>query len=259
MRSDGIGNPLCLDGRSDVTDSHVTTDPLELLATAKCVLFDFDGPLCRLFDQHPAPGVADRLRACALPHFADDVAVTWESVDDPHAILSEAARMEPGSQVVAELEKLLTSEELLAAATATATEGADELIRRLSAAGVRRAITTNNSARAVLRYLERECLADYFGEHIHGRMPDPRLLKPDPHCLIRALDTTGSTATESLMIGDSVADYQAARTLGVPFLGYARHKGKRGRLEGAGATAIVSSISELLPVLAAYAPGLRVE
>lgn len=242
-----------------MTDSHVTTDPRELLAMAKCVLFDFDGPLCHLFGRHPAPGIADRLRAWAVPHFPDDVMLTWQSFDDPQAILSEAARVEQSGAVVKELEQMLTSEELLAAATATATEGADELIRRLSTAGTKLAITTNNSARAVLQYLEREGLEGFFGEHVHGRMPDPQLLKPDPDCLKRALKTTGATATESLMIGDSVADYEAAKSLEVPFLGYARNKATRGRLAGAGAQVIVGSISELLPVPEAVTPGPRGE
>jgi phosphoglycolate phosphatase len=92
-------------------------------------------------------------------------------------------------------------------------------------------------------------LTDYFGEHVHGRMPDPQLLKPDPHCLRRALETTGSTAAESLMIGDSVADYQAAREAGVAFLGYARSEIEHGALVRAGTSVIVNSISELLPHL----------
>ncbi|MZE77976.1 hypothetical protein GTY57_13445, partial [Streptomyces sp. SID5475] len=34
-----------------------------LLASVKCVLFDFDGPVCDLFARHPAPDVADTMRA----------------------------------------------------------------------------------------------------------------------------------------------------------------------------------------------------
>ncbi|MFC4608242.1 HAD family hydrolase [Streptomyces maoxianensis] len=242
-----------------MTDSHVVTEAVSLLEVAKCVLFDFDGPLCGLFEHHPAPRVAARLRVRARQHFRARVPAAWESVDDPQVILINAAAMEPHSQVVADLEKLLTSEELVAAAAATPTEGADRLIRQLSAAGKQLAITTNNSARAVQFYLRRVELTGYFGRHVHGRTTDPQLLKPDPDCLRRALATTGSSATESLMIGDSVADYEAATTAGVAFLGCARSEARRGSLKEAGAMVVVNSISELLPALDAVAPGLRVE
>ncbi|WP_309226770.1 HAD family hydrolase [Streptomyces lunaelactis] len=244
-----------------MTDSDAA-EPQALLAAATCVLFDFDGPMCGLFHGHPAAGVAAELRAWAaraVPRVPADLMATWRSVDDPHAILSEAARRLPGSDLVGELEELLTSQESTATETAAATQGADQLIRRLSAAGIRLAVTTNNSASAVSLYLARVGLTEFFGKHVHGRMRDPRLLKPNPHCLIRALETTGSTATESLMIGDSVADYGAAAQLGVPFLGYARSPRKRDLLSKAGAKAIVASMSELVPVLDGAEPGLRVE
>lgn len=238
-----------------MTDPH----PTELrgrLAAAKCVLFDFDGPICRLFAGHTAPAVAAELREWIEQRFHDEVPVPKDSVDDPHAILSVAYRMHPDSELVGQLEALLTSEELRASAAAEPTKGADRLIRRLRAAGFRLAITTNNSETAVRRYLDRQGLTDCFGEHVHGRMPDPRLLKPNPHCLWRALVTTGSTAGESLMIGDSPADFLAARELGVPFLGFARNQAKRRRLEDARSEKNISSLDVLLD---AVEPSLRVE
>ncbi|NUL07658.1 HAD family hydrolase [Streptomyces lunaelactis] len=228
----------------------------DLFAAAKCVLFDFDGPICRLFEGHPAPAVAAELRSWIARHFHEAAPVAEDSPDDPHAILSAIGHRHAGSELVGELEELLTSEELRASATARPTKDADRLIRRLSAAGFRLAMTTNNSPIAVARYLEREGLMEFFGEHVHGRMPDPRLLKPDPDCLRRALRTTGSTAGESLMIGDSVTDYRAAQELEVPFLGYAPSEAKRRRLEGAGVLDIVPSLE---PLLEAVEPGLRVD
>ncbi|MFI1400106.1 HAD family hydrolase [Streptomyces sp. NPDC020681] len=238
-----------------MTDPH-PTDLRDQFAAAKCVLFDFDGPLCRLFAGHTAPMVAAELREWIEQRFHDEVPVPEDSADDPHAILSLADRMHPGSELVGQLEALLTSEELRASATAEPTEDADRLIRRLSAAGFRMAITTNNSESAVRQYLDRQGLTNFFAGHVHGRMPDPRLLKPDPDCLRRALVTTGSTAEESLMIGDSPADFLAARELGVPFLGYARNQVKLQRLEAAGAKVNVSSLDVLLD---AVEPGLPVE
>ncbi|MFF0063761.1 HAD family hydrolase [Streptomyces sp. NPDC005279] len=232
------------------------TDLRDLLAAVKCVLLDFDGPICQLFARHTAPVVAAELRDWIQHRFHDEVPVPEGSVDDPHAILSAADDRHRGSELVGHLEELLTAEELRASVTAHPTKDANRLIRRLSAVGFRLAITTNNSASAVRSYLDREGLTDFFGEHVHGRMPDPRLLKPNPDCLRRALETTGSTAEESLMIGDSPADYEAAKELGVRFLGYARNQAKRRRLEAVGEMPKVSSLGQLLD---AVEPGLRVE
>jgi HAD superfamily hydrolase (TIGR01509 family) len=232
------------------------TDLRPLLSAAKCVLFDFDGPVCQLFAAHTAPAVAAELRNWIERRLGDGVPVAADSADDPHAILSAVGTRHPGSGMVEEVERLLTSEEVRATLTARPTKDANRLIRRLSTAGFRLAITTNNSASAVRHYLDRQGLTNFFGEHVHGRVPDPQLLKPDPDCLMRALESTGSTAEESLMIGDSPADCLAARELGVPFLGYARNEAKLQRLVGVGATV---SIASLEPLLEAVEAGLRME
>ncbi|WP_405999984.1 HAD family hydrolase [Streptomyces sp. NBC_00829] len=248
---------LCPDGRSDVTDSH-NNDLARRFADATCVLFDFDGPVCHLFDGHPAREVAAELRGWAARNMPGGVSVPPEFADDPLALLRAAARSHPGSPLVGQMERHLAAQEELATLTAAPTEGADRLIGRLSAAGFRLAVTTNNCAEAARSYLDRTGLAVFFGEHIHGREPDPLLMKPDPDCLRRALRSTGSTEAEALMIGDSPADCLAAHTLGVPFLGYARNESKRLQLSDAGAKVIVATMSELLPVLDDLPSGLPV-
>ncbi|MDQ1009930.1 phosphoglycolate phosphatase-like HAD superfamily hydrolase [Streptomyces sp. V4I23] len=237
-----------------MTDSHPTA-VFALLATAKCVLFDFDGPICHLFSGHPSQQVAAELRDWIVRNVPGDVPVGADRSHDPLALLRATATRYPGSDLVTAMERQLTEHELRAVVAAEPAEGAGDLIRGLDGAGFRLAVTTNNSASAVRSYLDREGLTLHFGPHIHGRMPDPHLMKPHPNCLSQALETTGSTAAESLMIGDSAADYEAAAHLGVPFLGYASNERKRSELEEAGATEIVSSMAALLPVLGALETG----
>lgn len=222
-------------------------DLRELFHTATCVLFGFDGPVCRLFAGYPAAGVAADLfdwlrrqgRVNLLPE--DDA-----RSDDPHAVLRAVALAAPGSDFLAELEAELTRHELRATDTADPTPAAGELIRTLQSRDYGLAITTNNSASAVERYLTAHGLADYFGQHIHGRTRDLLRLKPDPDCLLRALDSTGIAAGQALMIGDTPADCIAARKAGVAFVGYARNERKRNLLAGVGATTIVSSMGPVL-------------
>ncbi|MEJ8635833.1 HAD family hydrolase [Streptomyces sp. MS2.AVA.5] len=242
-----------------MTDSHSTAVP-GLFAAAKCVVFDFDGPVCDLFAGHAASDVARDLRHWIARNIPSGVSQP-QAVDDPLAWLRAAAVEYPGSELVTSMERHLTSLEVTATLSAAQTAGVDELIRRLGAASFRLAIATNNSARAAQGYLVRTGLADFFGDHIHGRATDPLRMKPDPHCVSRALESTGSTPAESLMIGDSASDCEAAAELGVPFLGYARNKRKRCELIAAGASdaGIVSSIVELLPLVDGLGAGFPVE
>ncbi len=233
----------------------------KLFATAKCVLFDFDGPVCDLFAGHPARDVAAELRVWIRGHIPGGVREP-EAVHDPLAWLRMAAEQYPRSRHVEALESRLTSHEVTATGSAELTADTDRLIRRLSETGRRLAVTTNNSAEAAGSYLKAVKLAHFFGGDIHGRWPGrPELMKPHPDCLERALETTGSSAAESLMIGDSPADCAAARELGVPFLGYARDDRKMQELRYAcpEGTLIVSTMSELVPVLDGVEPGLPVE
>ncbi|MFJ4837975.1 HAD family hydrolase [Streptomyces sp. NPDC088746] len=220
------------------------TDAAALLSAAQCVLFDFDGPLCDLFAGRPAAGVAARL-AEALRVFGCGPEVLGARTDDPLALLQRTAKHYGDGPVTDHAERCLTAEEAGAAESATPTEHALELIGALDAGGWRQAVTTNNSPGAVARFLRRHGSAVLADEHIHGRTSDPALLKPDPHCLVRALESTGTAAAAAVMLGDSPADCLAAKAVGVPFIGYAVNERKRRALEDVGARCSVRSLRGL--------------
>ncbi|MFC8825021.1 HAD family hydrolase [Streptomyces sp. NPDC057137] len=226
------------------------SDLRELFDSATCVLFDFDGPVCRLFAGYPAEGVAADLVGRLRGQGREGLLTEDEArSDDPHAVLRAVALTAPGSGFLAELEAELTRHELLATETADPTPAADELIHDLQLRGYGLAITTNNSASVVERYLTGHGLVDCFGHHIHGRTQDLLRLKPDPDCLLRALDSTRVVAERALMIGDTPADCIAARKAGVAFVGYARNEAKRDLLLSAGATTVVASMGLVLDVV----------
>ncbi|WP_314223790.1 HAD family hydrolase [Streptomyces zaehneri] len=219
----------------------------ELFARARVVLWDFDGPICRLFAGHPAEGVADGLVEWLEGRGLHGLLRGSErGTSDPHVVLRAVDRRHPGSDLLAELEKRLTEEELKATATAMPTAWADPLIRTLVALKMRLAITTNNSPQAAKTYLEGRGLESCFAPHIYGRTQELRLLKPDPQLLNRALSAMGSAPGTALMIGDTPSDFLAAGAAGVPFLGYARNERKEKLLRGAGATTVVNSLETVL-------------
>ncbi|MDT3728454.1 HAD-IA family hydrolase [Streptomyces sp. DSM 41972] len=230
------------------TETETEPDDLRnLIEGARVVLWDFDGPVCRLFAGHSAERVARDLvgwlEGQGLHGLLDES--ERESLD-PHAVLRAVDGRHPGSDLVAELEERLTQEELKAAASARPTPYADPLVRTWTAVGARLAITTNNSPRVVREYLTSRGLLPCFAPHLYGRTQELRYLKPHPHCIQRALNATGAAPATALMIGDTPADYLAARAAGVPFLGYARNERKNKVLREAGAEMIVGSLEPVL-------------
>ncbi|MFF4254041.1 HAD family hydrolase [Streptomyces sp. NPDC001663] len=236
---------------SDTTQTEPVTvetgNLRELITNARFVLFDFDGPICRLFAGHKAEQVASELVAWLEQQGLRGLLTDEErSHPDPMVVLYAINREHPRSDLVAELEERLTQQERRAVPSAMPTAYADPLIRTWSAVGSRLAVATNNSPRTVSDYLSRRGLADCFAPHVYGRTSELDLLKPNPHCLKQALNAMGSAPSAALMIGDAPTDLWAAESAGVPFLGYARNEYKYKQLRDAGAQTIVGS---LLPVL----------
>ncbi|MFJ4683703.1 HAD family hydrolase [Streptomyces sp. NPDC088789] len=208
-------------GRTDLV-ARDAEELARLVAGTRNVLFDFDGPICRLFAGHPAVRIArEQVLWLEEQGLAGLLTEAERASPDPHGVLMAFAARHPGSDLVLDLEERLTRAELEAAPDAWPTAYADALIRTWVAVGARLAIVTNNSARSVEKYLRGRDLYACFAPHIYGRTADLRLLKPNPDLLLKALRAMGAAPRTSLMIGDSQTDYTAARTAGVPFLGYA--------------------------------------
>lgn len=238
----------------DTTQSEPVTAETEklreVIKRAHVVLFDFDGPICRLFAGHSAEDVAKDLVAWLEAQGLRGLLSEEErGHPDPMAVLYAVNRRHPQSDLVAELEERLTQQELKAVPSAWPTPYADPLIRTWSAVGARLAIATNNSPRTAASYLASRDLAECFAPNIYGRTQDLHHLKPDPHCLNRALNALGAAPSAALMIGDSPTDYVAAWQAGVPFLGYARNGYKEKLLRDAGAEDVVGSLEPLLQAL----------
>lgn len=227
-----------------------------LLGNARCVLFDFDGPVCRLFADRPAHSLAQRLRDLADELGSPRLLTpALRTTADPQQVLRGVAARRPAPAVLDRLENTLAQEEITAAGTARPTPYAAPLIAALTTRGHQVAIVTDSSPLAVGSYLQRHRLSGYVGGRVHGRTRETPLLKPHPDCLLRALASTGTRAGQALMIGDSPSDLEAARAAGVPFLGYARGTGEERELREAGAEKVVGSLEPVLTALIAAAPG----
>ncbi|MGH2437682.1 MAG: HAD family hydrolase [bacterium] len=91
-------------------------------------------------------------------------------------------------------------------------EGIPDAVR-LARTRARVAVLTNKPAAPSDRILEGLGLHDLFDDVIGGDGPFPR--KPDPTSLCALMDRAGATASQTLLIGDSLIDHETARRASV--------------------------------------------
>ena len=220
----------------------MNTDPLgQLFSTAEAVLFDFDGPICSVFDGYPAKQISTELRGLAKT-IRDDLGDFLDKATSPHDLLLTAAS---DPELAAQLERALQRFELEAIETASPTPGAAESLTSCSESGKLVAIVSNNYAEAVASYLARAGLIGRV-QHIEGRDPvDPTLMKPSPHLLENATRALGVDTASCVFVGDQTSDMEAGRTAGVRTVGYANKPGKADSLALAGADVVVDTMTEV--------------
>ena len=97
---------------------------------------------------------------------------------------------------------------------ATVYPGAPEGLQAMKERGLRLACVTNKPTALAEPLLERKGLRGYF-EVVFGGDAFPHK-KPHPEPLLHACAALGSTSAQTLMVGDSSNDAQAARAAGCP-------------------------------------------
>ncbi len=94
--------------------------------------------------------------------------------------------------------------------------GAYELLQQLHQAGIDLAIATNKSQSSLQRALQQLGLSHFFTvTRAAGQTP----AKPCPQMLQEIMDVCGVSASETLMVGDSITDIEMAEQIGVDAVG----------------------------------------
>ncbi|MDG4765053.1 HAD hydrolase-like protein [Solwaraspora sp. WMMD406] len=152
---------------------------------ARFLLLDFDGPVCKVFANHPAPQVAATLRRLLVDQ---GVTIPADLLDepDPLAVLRWTATLNR-PVIVRLVDDALRAAELDAITVAEPTPYAREVI--VAAHHARRgiAIVSNNSADAVTQYLIARRLAAYVHPVIGRPHGDPGGMKPHPGPVLAAV------------------------------------------------------------------------
>ena len=223
-------------------------DLVGLLSAKTAILLDFDGPVCSIFSNHPAPGVAASLRS-TLATAGVVVPTELGAENDPLEVLKWTATLDrPG--LVRSVEAALCAEEATAALTSQPTPYGREFIIGAYEAGKPIAVVSNNSAGAIQRYLGRQRLSRY-GMPISGRVfARPDLMKPNPEPILIAAKSLGAGPADCVLIGDSLADIDGAHAADVAVIGYANRPEKVDRFAAANADIIITTMADVALALA---------
>lgn len=212
----------------------------------RAVLFDLDGTLL--------DSIPDLSEAChrmmvelgRAPHSIDTIRTF---VGKGMLNLVRRCLAEHGTASDAEMAEAVTAfqrhyAEVNGLAT-TIYEGVVPALAALQAQGVAMACVTNKPAAFTGPLLERMGIAGYFGATVSGDTLAEK--KPHPAPLFHACELLGVPAAESLMIGDSANDAEAARAAGMPVLlvTYGYSEGKP--VDSIDCDGLLSSLVDALP------------
>ncbi|MGW5740210.1 HAD family hydrolase [Amycolatopsis sp. NPDC003861] len=218
----------------------------DVLAHARALLLDFDGPVCSVFAGIEASTVASQLRDVLADGGHTDLPDAIATSADPFDVFHYAATL--GEDEARLVEVAFAAHEVEAISSATPTSGAHELIESWHQSDRPLAIVSNNGTSAVNAYL------DFFNLHTSINFVSARtssnaaLLKPSPHLLHQAVTALDVVPGETVLLGDSTTDIEAAHAAGVLSIGYANKPGKNYKLVKAGADAIIDTITGLVNV-----------
>jgi HAD superfamily hydrolase (TIGR01549 family) len=226
--------------------------PADSLTMTKFWLFDFDNTIARLEPEVDWAG--GRLQLEPFLRSVGAPADIFERIPRGNLPLYDAYRkllVADGigvneNQNLSSASKMIEKIELAGVDRAKPLEGAVELLATLCDRGAQIAIVTSNSSRTIKRWFELNPLPPGIDapHAIVGR--DTMLaLKPAPDMVIRALEMLSADPHDAAFVGDSEADFHAARDAHVRFYGIAHDDKIRDRLLACGADEIYSSPAAL--------------
>ncbi|MHA2162902.1 MAG: HAD family hydrolase [Candidatus Thorarchaeota archaeon] len=205
----------------------------------KAIVFDLDGTLTVL----TLP--LEAMRRDAKKYYID-MGLPSELLEPADGISSSTAKAKAyfisqgtteteWDDMEVDVDKILSNHENSSAREARLIDGVLPALKHIRECGIKTAILTNNSRPAVDIILERIPLANFF-EIIQTRHESPTP-KPYPGGLWH------------IYVGDAIIDATAAKRAELEFWGVATGETKLEALEEAGASIVVNSVSDLMPII----------
>ncbi|MEV6816125.1 HAD family phosphatase [Micromonospora sp. NPDC051296] len=225
----------------------MTADLEQLCRDARALLLDFDGPVCSIFANYPAPQVATEL----LDLLASQGAAIMDDLSeeaDPLEVLRRTGSL-TNQELTRVVEEALIAAEVRAASTAEPTAYGREVIVAARQLHLPIAVVSNNSPQAVETYLREHRLSRHVAKTVGRAYADPSRMKPNPAPIFDASVSLGIVPALCVLVGDSLSDIEGAKAAGARVIGYANKPAKVAAFHAAGADAVVTSMRQIAQAL----------
>jgi phosphoglycolate phosphatase len=206
----------------------------ELIANAKALLLDFDGPVTALM---PAPANAEAAEKARAPLQGLTLPNEVIETTDHLAVLRWTFQNAPSR--MGDVERACTSAEIACALTSQPSPEIDWLLEQAAQRLLRLAIVSYNSEKAVRAFLDRFAWSERFTAYACRTPETSRLLKPHPFLVIAATQLLDVAPQDCVFIGDSISDIRAGRSAGVVVVGLAKSADRRNDLRDAKPDALI--------------------
>nr|WP_167537070.1 HAD family phosphatase [Micromonospora terminaliae] len=219
----------------------------QLCSDARALLLDFDGPVCSIFANYPAPQVARELLDLLA---SQGVALTAEQTEesDPLEVLRETGNS-ADQELTRLVEDALIAAEVKAASTAEPTAYGREVIVAARQLNMPIAVVSNNSPQAIDTYLREHRLSQHVARIVGRAYADPSRMKPNPAPILDASASLGIVPERCVLVGDSLSDVEGAKAAGASVIGYANKPAKTAAFQAVGADAVVTSMRQIAQAL----------
>ena len=206
----------------------------ELIASAKALLLDFDGPVTALM---PPPLNAEAADAARAPLKGLSLPSDVQESTDHLAVLRWTFKNAPSR--MGDVERACTSTEVECARSSQPSPEIKWLLEQAKQRPIPLAIVSNNSEEAVRTFLDRYAWSGCFTAYACRTPETSGLLKPHPFLVTAATRLLEIAPRDCVFVGDSTSDIHAGHAAGVAVIGLAKSPGPQSQLNLAEADAIV--------------------
>ena len=206
----------------------------ELIANAKALLLDFDGPVTALM---PAPLNSEAADAARSPLQGLELPTQIRETTDHLTVLRWT--FQNATSRMGDVERACTNAEVACARTSQPSPEIRWFLEQATQRDIPLAVVSNNSEEAVRTFLDRFAWSDRFAAYACRTPETSRLLKPHPFLVIAATRLVDVEPANCVFIGDSVSDVHAGHAAAVKTIGLAKSDARRVELTCAGADGLI--------------------
>jgi len=217
--------------------------------TIKAVIFDLDGTIATFNLDYKTVRAEVRSYLMKMGVPASVISVNeniFDMLKKTELLMGNAGKTAAMEEIRRETLNIAEKYELEAAERTSLLPGAVDTLKALRKMGIKIALCTINSKNSTEHIVKRFKLTQYFDAVIPRNQVTK--FKPNPEHCNAALRSLGVSAAETMVVGDSITDMQAAGEIKATAVGLPTGVSTQEQLVNQGANYIITSITDL-PIL----------